>query len=150
MRSRVLRGCDNGPGDEGAVARGHAGAVPARPRSGRAPRLPRLRPGLAGAALGIVAALGVASCGGGGDPEPETVTGRVVSLEADASRYCVSPDRGETQTCVDVPDPKAVEGVDVGECVTTSPDLTAEGSKVEVVDESACAAGDLGDDAPGS
>ena len=102
-------------------------------------------------ALLAAATLAGAACGGStGDDAGDDglVTGRVVSLEADASRYCVSPDRGETQTCVDVPDPKAVEGVDVGECVTTSPDLTAEGSKVEVVDEAACAAGDLGDDAP--
>ena len=84
------------------------------------------------------------SDGGAADDVPDTVTGRVVSLEADASRYCVSPDRGETQTCVVVPDPKAVEGVDVGECVTTTRDLTSKGSKVEVVDEAACAAGDLG------
>ena len=102
------------------------------------------------AALIVAASLAVAACGGsagdGGDANADTVTGRVVSLEADASRYCVSPDRGETQTCVDVPEPKAVEGVDVGECVTTSRDLTSEGSLVEVVDEAACAAGDLGDE----
>jgi hypothetical protein len=98
----------------------------------------------------LAAALATAACGGSGsddEADADTVTGRVVSLAADASRYCVSPDRGETQTCVDVPDPKAVEGVDVGECVTTSRDLTAAGSKIEVVDEAACAAGDLGEDA---
>jgi hypothetical protein len=102
-------------------------------------------------AAGVVLALGACGGGGGdgaGSADGDTVTGRVVSLEADASRYCVSPDRGETQTCVDVPDPKAVEGVDVGECVTTSRTLTAEDGKVEVVDEAACAAGDLGDEAP--
>ena len=99
-------------------------------------------------ALLVTAALAASACGSADDDAADTVTGRVVSLEADASRYCVSPDRGETQTCVDVPDPQAVEGVDVGECVTTSPDLTWEGSSVEVVDDAACAAGDLGDDAP--
>jgi hypothetical protein len=87
-----------------------------------------------------------AACGGGGDGDADdatTVTGRVMSLTEE--RYCVSPDRGETQTCVDIPDQEAVEGVDVGECVTTSTDLTSEGSGVEVVDDAECAAGDVGD-----
>ena len=115
--------------------------MPARPWTARIAALAAL------AALTLV----TGACGGGDDTgdDDRTVTGRVVSLEADASRYCVSPDRGETQTCVDVPDPKAVEGVDVGECVTTTRDLTSEGAKVQVVDEAACAAGDLGDEAPG-
>jgi hypothetical protein len=98
--------------------------------------------------LSLVVALSGVGCGGdgGGDGTDDAlVTGRVVSLDADLSRYCVSPDRGVTETCVDVPDPEAVEGVDVGECVTTSRDLTLAGAKVEVVDEAACAAGDLGD-----
>ena len=85
-----------------------------------------------------------AACGGS-DDDPDVVTGRVTSLAPDASRYCVSPDRGETETCVDVPEPQAVEGVDVGECVETTKDLTSEGSRVEVVDDAACAAGDVGD-----
>jgi hypothetical protein len=68
-------------------------------------------------------------------------------MALDAQRYCVSPDRGETQTCVDIADPKAVQGVDVGECVTTTPDLTSEGSFVKVVDDAECAAGDLGEPA---
>jgi hypothetical protein len=86
-----------------------------------------------------------AACDGGGDGESDdgTVTGRVMSL--DAERYCVSPDRGETETCVDIPDPRAVQGVDVGECVTTTPNLTAKGSFVKVVDDAKCAAGDLGE-----
>ena len=97
-----------------------------------------------------VAAVLLAACGSGGNKSdggtqdgPDVVTGRVMSLTAE--RYCVSPDRGETETCVDVPDPAAVQGVDVGECVETTADLTSEGSRVEVVDEAACAAGDLGD-----
>ena len=99
-------------------------------------------------ALVTGAVLLLAACGGGtGDgDDDDTVTGRVMSLTEE--RYCVSPDRGETQTCVEVPDPRAVEGVDVGECVTTTRDLAAEGGKVAVVDESACAAGDLGEEAP--
>ena len=92
----------------------------------------------------LVASLATAACGSGGDDDgPTTVTGRVMSI--DAQRYCVSPDRGESQTCVTIPDPKAVDGIDVGECVTTTPDLTSEDSLVEVVDEAACAAGDLGE-----
>ena len=84
------------------------------------------------------------ACGGTGDGgDADVITGRVMSLRED--RYCVTADRGETQTCVDVPDPKAVEGVDVGECVETTRDLTSEGARVQVVDEAACAAGDLGD-----
>jgi hypothetical protein len=88
-----------------------------------------------------VAALG--GCNGGGAGDDGVVTGRVVSITAD--RYCVSPDRGETRTCVDVPDARAIEGIDVGECVETTRDLTSEGSRVAVVPEAACAAGDLGD-----
>jgi len=89
----------------------------------------------------LAGALGAAGCGG--DDGPEVITGRVMS-RTDA-RYCVSADRGETQTCVDVDDPRAIEGVDVGECVETTADLTSEDSRVEVVPEAACAAGDLGD-----
>lgn len=85
----------------------------------------------------------LAACGGGGDGDDGVVTGRVMSRTDD--RYCVSADRGQTETCVDVPTPAAIEGVDVGECVETTRDLTSEGSRVEVVDEAACAAGDVGD-----
>ena len=98
--------------------------------------------------LALAAATTASSCGrsgssGGGDDGAGTVTGRVMAL--DAERYCVSPDRGRTQTCVDIPDPKAVQGIDVGECVTTTPNLTAKGSFVKVVDDAKCAAGDLGE-----
>ena len=128
MRSIVPRGCDGHP-----VA------------TGQAARMRCWRLVLCGVALFV------AACGGDdADDDPGLITGRVVSLDADLSHYCVSPDRGATKTCVDVPDPRAVQGVDVGECVTTSPDLTSKDAKVEVVDEAACAAGDLGDDAPGS
>lgn len=92
--------------------------------------------------LVVAVALGAPGCGGGEDG-PDVITGRVMS-RTDA-RYCVSDDRGATQTCVEVDDPRAIEGVDVGECVETTADLTREGSRVEVVDEAACAAGDLGD-----
>ena len=147
MRSIVPRGCDRTPVASGQAARMRRRpallCVSVRPVAGRA------RTARWGPALLLTAALAVAACGGsdGDEVDAETVTGRVVSLEADASRYCVSPDRGETETCVDVPDPTAVDGIDVGECVTTSRDLTVEGAKVEVVDEAACAAGDLGEDA---
>ena len=93
----------------------------------------------------VVAVVG--ACGGASDDgEAGVVTGRVMARTDE--RYCVSPDRGETQTCVDVPDPAAIEGVEVGSCVETTADLTSEGSRVEVVDEAACAAGDLGDGTP--
>ena len=108
---------------------------------------PRVSRALALALTLVLAGATTAACGsgsGGGDDDgPATVTGRVMSLNA--SSYCVSRDRGETQTCVDVPDARAVEGVDVGECVTTTKDLTSEGSFVKVVDDAECAAGDLGD-----
>lgn len=92
--------------------------------------------------LVVAGALVAPGCGGGEDG-PEVITGRVMS-RTDA-RYCVSADRGETETCVDVDDPRAIEGVDVGECVETTADLGIGGGRVEVVDEAACAAGDLGD-----
>ena len=92
--------------------------------------------------VAVAGALVASGCGGGGGG-PEVITGRVMS-RTDA-RYCVSDDRGATETCVDVDDPRAIEGVDVGECVETTTDLTSEDSRVEVVDEAACAAGDLGD-----
>jgi hypothetical protein len=95
-------------------------------------------------ALALGGAAVVGGCGDGATDGPgDTVTGRVMSITA--QRYCVSVDRGATRTCVDIPDSRAVEGVEVGECVTTTRDLTSEGSRVEVVPEAACAAGDLGD-----
>ena len=93
------------------------------------------------AAVVLFALLG--ACGGGDDAD-DTVTGRVMSVSD--VRVCVSPDRGGTQSCLargGAPD--AIEGVDVGECVETTADLTRDGGRVEVVDEAACAAGDLGD-----
>jgi hypothetical protein len=90
----------------------------------------------------LLALAGACGGGDGGNADAGVVTGRVMSLSED--RYCVSDDRGATETCVDVPEPRVIEGVDVGECVETTRDLTSEGSRVEVVDESACAAGDLG------
>jgi len=94
--------------------------------------------------LPVVLLVVAGACGGGGaGDEGDIVTGRVMSLTDD--RYCVSADRGETETCVEVPEPTAVEGIDVGECVETTRDLTSPGSRVEVVDDAACAAGDLGD-----
>lgn len=93
-------------------------------------------------AVGAAAALLAAACGDEGE-SPSTVTGRVVSLTDE--RYCISPDRGETETCVDVPAGRSVQGIDVGECVTTARNLTSPGARVEVVDERECAGGDLGD-----
>jgi hypothetical protein len=95
-----------------------------------------MRPRLAVAAL--VLGLGtsaVAACGGSNsDDGDRTVTGRVMSLED--GRACISPDRGEHRTCADGPAP---EGTEVGQCAEV-----AEGRLV-VVDDAACAAGDVGD-----
>jgi hypothetical protein len=113
------------------------------PTSERPPSAARLALALT---LALAAATAAPSCGrsgGNNGNDDGTVTGRVMAL--DAERYCVSPDRGRTQTCVDIPDPRAVQGVDVGECVTTTPNLTAKGSFVKVVDDAKCAAGDLGE-----
>jgi hypothetical protein len=43
-----------------------------------------------------------------------------------------------------------VQGVDVGECVTTTHDLTTKDSFVRVVDDAECAAGDLGETTGGN
>jgi hypothetical protein len=96
------------------------------------------------ALLVAAAALLVAACGGGADGGGArngagTVTGRVMSVVD--GRACASPDRGETQTCVDGLGDDDLAGVEVGSCVTVDPEAEA----VTVVDEAACAAGDLGD-----
>lgn len=92
-----------------------------------------------------IALLAVAAgCGGGGgrgDGGPPEVTGRVVSKTE--ARYCLTPDRGETTRCVPA---GAADGVvEVGQCVTAT--LPAEGraARLQVVDDAACAEGDLGD-----
>ncbi|HUP87380.1 MAG TPA: hypothetical protein VM143_17135 [Acidimicrobiales bacterium] len=124
MRSKLPRGWDRNP------------VEPREP--GRRRRLTIVLLAATSAAI-----LAFPACGDGDEEDvPTTVTGRVMSI--DAARYCVSPDRGESRMCVVIPDPMAVEGVDVGACVTTTSDLTSEGAKVVVVAEAACAAGDLG------
>ena len=107
---------------------------------------PRPHRALVVLATATIALSAAAGCGNDLEDAPgadDTVTGRLMSLTDE--QYCVSPDRGETETCVDIPDPKAVEGLDVGECVTTTTDLTSEDSFVEVVDDAECAGGDLGE-----
>ena len=113
------------------------------------PGLPRTRPDrrrrLARAALGAALSLGVVSCGGGGGaPDPDAVTGRVMSKTDGA--YCVSPDRGATTSCV--PLDQADTEAEVGECVRITIAPTPDARRLAPVDEAACAAGDLGDDAP--
>ena len=66
------------------------------------------------------------------------MVGRVMSRTE--GRACVSPDRGETETCVDAADPAALEGVDVGECA----EVRAL-SELRVVDAAACVDADAGD-----
>lgn len=85
------------------------------------------------AAVVLFALLG--ACGGGDDDG--TVTGRVMSVSDE--RVCVSPDRGQTQSCL--ARGGAPDAIEVGQCASVTPDA----SKLEVVDEAACAAGDLGD-----
>ncbi len=101
-----------------------------------------MRPRLVVLRVVAVVVLGLGACGGG-DDAADLITGRVMSVTS--TRVCVSPDRGATSRCVEVPDPKAIEGVDVGECVRSTVDLASEGSRIEVVPDATCAAGDAGD-----
>lgn len=94
-------------------------------------------------ALTVVAALATGACGGGA-PDPDEVTGRVMSKTEQG--YCVSPDRGATTHCL--PLDRAEDEADVGECVRITDAPTPQDARLTIVDESACAAGDLGDDAP--
>ena len=94
--------------------------------------------------LAVVLVLALAGCGGG-PPDPGGLTGRVMAKTEDRG-YCVSPDRGETQRCV--PLAQADEEVEVGECVRITNGPTPEAHRLAAVDESDCAAGDLGDEAP--
>ena len=94
---------------------------------------------LAIAALGAALALASASCRDGA-PDPDAIHGRVTS-KTDQS-YCVSPDRGETTTCV--PLGQADADAEVGECVRITIAPTPDARRLAPVDEAACAAGDLG------
>ena len=98
---------------------------------------------LAVSTIGAVVALVSGACGGGA-PRPDVVTGRVMSK---TDRYCVSPDRGATTTCVALD--QADEEAEVGECVRITVAPTPDARRLAPVDEAACAAGDLGDEAPG-
>jgi hypothetical protein len=96
-------------------------------------------------ALGLlaIAVMAVAgACGGGATDDGDLLRGRVVVREAE--RYCVTDDRGATRTCVDSTDPGDVEGVDVGECVETSRDLTRDDRRVRVLPDAACVEADAG------
>jgi hypothetical protein len=75
-----------------------------------------------------------AACSG----KPKDITGRVMSI--DKGKLCITRDRGATLTCTDVPDPRNIQGVDVGECVVMSPDLRKPGSRVKVLSDDDCLA----------
>ncbi len=85
----------------------------------------------------------VGACGGGDRDQEGGVVGRVTVL--DGERACVSPDRGETATCIEGPTVgrDAVEGLEVGVCAEL--DTARRPDPVRVVDDVDCAAGDLGD-----
>lgn len=72
-----------------------------------------------------------------------TVTGRVMSVSAD--RACVSADRGTTSRCLGFGGSAPAPAVEVGQCVTMTPRRSPAASRFEVVDDAACAAGDVGD-----
>lgn len=93
---------------------------------------------LAVTSLGAGLALATAACGGA--PDPDVIHGRVTSKTDQA--YCVSPDRGETTTCV--PLDQADAEAEVGECVRITVAPTPDARRLAPVDEAACAAGDLG------
>ena len=136
MRSSVRQGWDSRPGTGGLRRRGHAGSVPARARTA----LP-----IAVAALAVVAALSAGACDrGSSSGADDALTGRVMSKTDQG--YCVSADRGETTDCV--PLDRAADEAEVVECGRVTDAATPADARLTVVDESACAAGDLGDDAP--
>jgi len=93
--------------------------------------------------VALVVTLCSTACGGGGgdgggsSTPPTTVVGLVTSM--DAARYCVTPAGGSRTTCVAIPDARTVAGVDVGRCVETTADLTSDGSRVRVLDDTRCA-----------
>lgn len=99
-------------------------------------------------ALLVVVASGAAACGSGdGEGEGEGGggrgwdTGRVMAKTERG--YCVSPDRGATTNCV--PLDQADEEAEVGQCVRITDAPTPAEVRLSIVDEAACAAGDLGD-----
>jgi hypothetical protein len=98
----------------------------------RRPRLPVLVLALALAALG--------GCGRSEDGAP-TRRGRVMAIRGDM--VCISSDRGATAPCT-YHDPSDAT-VEVGECVAVTPGPAPEDARFEVVDDAACAAGDVGD-----
>jgi hypothetical protein len=105
-----------------------------------------MRPAAPRPALALVLALVVAgtgaACGRGGHDDVLPTTGRVMAVTE--ARYCISPDRGDSQVCLGRgrQDP----GLEVGQCVVATPGQTFEANRFEVVDDARCAAGDLGDD----
>lgn len=90
--------------------------------------------------VSLVLLTAVAACGRG-DAGPEVWTGRVTSKTE--RQYCLTPDRGTRFRCVDVD--RARGEIEVGQCVEAIFPEAADESSIEVVDEAACAAGDLGD-----
>ena len=98
------------------------------------------------AVAACLAALGAASCGGGDDDTGGRgwTTGRVMAKTERG--YCVSPDRGTTTNCV--PLRQADDEAEVGQCVRITDAPKPAEVRLTVVDEAACAAGDLGDPAP--
>ena len=148
MRSRVPRGCDSGTAVRGQAARmptpGGDDEVARRP--GRRRRPSRVAVLLA-VTLAALAATATAACGGGDDADDDdgALTGRVTAKTEQG--YCVSPDRGATTSCI--PLDQADDEAEVGQCVRITDAPTPDARRLSLADESACAAGDLGDDAPG-
>ena len=89
----------------------------------------------------LVPLLALAACGGSGDPT-EVWTGRVTSKTE--AQYCLTPDRGTRFRCVFADGARGE--IEVGQCVEASFPEHPRDATIEVVDEAACAAGDLGEE----
>lgn len=96
-------------------------------------------------AVCAVVSLGTTACGGDDETGGRGWTAGRVMSKTDRG-YCVSPDRGTTTNCV--PLDQADDEAEVGECVRITDAPKPADVRLTVVDEAACAAGDLGDEAP--
>jgi hypothetical protein len=88
------------------------------------------------AAVGVVIGIAVGGCGGGGADEAQTVKAVVQRIENDRT-VCVDPIHGGGY-CTTAPDARNLQGVDPGECVEVSRNLSVAGAVIRVLPERDC------------